>query len=47
MVRMFKAYGLPVRAPLDVDIEAAIAHMAVDKKNTGGRVKSVFLKEIG
>ncbi len=43
----FSAVGLPVRTPEGMDLDAALAAMALDKKRAGGKVRFALPAEIG
>ncbi|MSQ12770.1 MAG: 3-dehydroquinate synthase [Dehalococcoidia bacterium] len=44
---LLRRYGLPLRIPTDVDLDAVLNAMQLDKKTAGGKVRWVLLKEIG
>lgn len=44
---LLRRYGLPLRIPPDVDLDAVLGAMQLDKKTAGGKVRWVLLKEIG
>jgi shikimate kinase/3-dehydroquinate synthase len=44
---LLQQYGLPLRIPPDVDLDAVLSAMQLDKKTAGGKVRWVLLNEIG
>lgn len=44
---LIAAMGLPCRAPGDIESDAYLDYMSVDKKARGGRIRLVLLKAIG
>jgi 3-dehydroquinate synthase len=45
--RLLERYGLPLRFPASVDVEAVLNATLVDKKSSGGRIRWVLLERIG
>lgn len=45
--RLLQAYGLPLRSPVSVGVDEAIAAISHDKKSRGGRVGWVLLDSVG
>jgi len=44
---LLEALGLPTDPPADIDPGALLAHMHLDKKNRGGRIRLILLNELG
>ena len=44
---LLQSFGLPVTAPAGLDPDALLAHMRLDKKNLGGRLRLILWRGIG
>lgn len=45
--RLLERYGLPLRIPRNVDLDAVFAAMTLDKKTSGGRQRWILLDRVG
>ncbi len=46
-IKLLLQAGLPVRPPATMTAETFLTHMAVDKKNIGGHIRLVLLRDLG
>lgn len=47
LTRLLAALGLPTDPPADIEAKALLAHMQLDKKNRGGRIRLILLEALG
>lgn len=47
IIRIFKAAGLPVLPPVQMQVEQYIELMGVDKKNVDGKIRVILLEAVG
>jgi len=47
LTRLLASLGLPTDPPADVESKQLLAHMHLDKKNRGGKIRLIMLDALG